>query len=87
MLKFYGRDRSNGANGRDGRCVATESRRTLLGAKALCAGQRLMGRTQASGSGTKHEGHRAFYGTNGQFGQDGDWIAWKPRHTLERGRC
>lgn len=36
MLKIYGRD---GVNGRDGRCVATESRCTLLGTKAPCAGQ------------------------------------------------
>lgn len=55
------------------------------GLKPLARDNLLGGRTQASGSGTKHEGHRAFYGTNGQFGQDGDWIAGKPRHTLERG--
>ena len=72
MLKFYGRDRANGANGRDGRCVATESRRTLLGAKAACAGQRLMGGgRKRPGAGRSTRDTELFLGRMGNLGRMG----------------
>lgn len=69
MLKNYGRD---GVNGRDGRCVATESRCTLLGAKAPCAGQPVGGggrKRPGAGRSTKDTG--LFMGRMGNLGRMG----------------